>query len=157
MKTTQEIFLTRARIAAHAAGHLYPEFAACEAALESAWGLSKLAVEANNLFGQKQSHPPAGESIQLPTKEFAHGAWLTVPAVWAKFSDWQDCFASRMALLRRLGGTYPSYAAALAASDGAGFITLVSKRWSTDPDRAQKVLQVWHEHRSVFAEANLLA
>jgi flagellum-specific peptidoglycan hydrolase FlgJ len=148
--TLQETFLIRARAAAGAAGHVFPEFAACEAALESAWGQSKLAIEANNLFGQKQSHPPLGEGIQLPTKEYAHGAWLTVPALWAKFADWQGCFAARMALLERLSTAYPAYAAALAAKEGAEFVTLVSQRWSTDPNRGAKVLQVWQVHRRVF-------
>ena len=133
-----------------AAGHVFPEFAACEAALESAWGQSRLATEANNLFGQKQSHPPVGEGLQLPTKEYAHGAWLTVPALWVKFADWQECFAARMALLARLGHAYPAYSAALAAKDGKDFVTLVSRRWSTDPRRAEKVLAVWQAHHSVL-------
>ena len=152
----QETFLTRARAAALAAGHVFPEFAACEAALESAWGQSKLATQANNLFGQKQSHPPVGEGLQLPTKEYAHGAWMTVPALWAKFGNWQDCFAARMALLERLAKAYPAYAAALAAGSGSDFVTLVSKRWSTDPDRGQKVLEVWQVHRAVFNAPGLL-
>lgn len=154
--TLQETFLTRARAAALAAGHIFPEFAACEAALESAWGQSKLATEANNLFGQKQSHPPVGAGLQLPTKEYAHGAWLTVPALWAKFADWQGCFAARMALLERLANAYPAYAAALAAKDGSEFVTLVSRRWSTDPHRGEKVLQVWQMHRGVFDAPGLL-
>ena len=156
--TLQETFLTRARVAALAAGHVFPEFAACEAALESAWGQSKLATEANNLFGQKQSRPPVGEGVQLPTKEYAHGAWVTVPALWAKFADWRGCFAARMALLERLANAYPAYAAALAAEDGRSFVTLVSRRWSTDPNRGEKVLEVWQMHRRVFdAPAALMA
>jgi hypothetical protein len=69
----QDDFLLKACEAARTAGHVFPEYAACEAALESAWGMSRLAVEANNLFGQKQSHPPLGESLDLPTKEYLHG------------------------------------------------------------------------------------
>ncbi|MGB7199797.1 MAG: glucosaminidase domain-containing protein, partial [Acidobacteriaceae bacterium] len=74
----QTIFLSRAYRAAQAAHHIFPAFAACEAALESGWGRSQLAMEANNLFGQKQSHPPlAGtETIAMPTREFLHGHWL---------------------------------------------------------------------------------
>jgi flagellum-specific peptidoglycan hydrolase FlgJ len=155
--TIQQQFLTRARTAAKAGGHIYPDYAACEAALESAWGQSKLAVQANNLFGQKQSHPPVGEGIQLPTKEYAHGAWLTVPATWTKFVDWPACFAARMALLLRLATAYPAYANALAATDGAAFVTLVSRRWSTDPDRAEKVLEVWRLHRGAFIETEIYA
>ena len=94
----QTIFLSRAYRAAQAAHHIFPAFAACEAALESGWGRSQLAIEANNLFGQKQSHPPlAGtETIAMPTREFLHGHWLTVSANWAKFADWSECFRARM-------------------------------------------------------------
>ena len=58
MATFQDDFLRKAAAAASAAGHPFPEYAACEAALESAWGQSGLATRANNLFGQKQSRPP---------------------------------------------------------------------------------------------------
>ena len=53
--TPQDSFLRQASAAARAAGHIFPDYAACEAALESTWGRSRLAREANNLFGQKQS------------------------------------------------------------------------------------------------------
>ena len=53
--TPQDTFLRQASAAARAAGHIFPDYAACEAALESTWGQSRLAREANNLFGQKQS------------------------------------------------------------------------------------------------------
>ena len=53
--TPQDSFLRQASAAARAAGHIFPDYAACEAALESTWGQSRLAREANNLFGQKQS------------------------------------------------------------------------------------------------------
>ena len=153
--TIQETFLNKARSAAAKSGHIFPDFAACEAALESGWGQSKLAVEANNLFGQKQSHPAVGASIAFPTKEYAHGAWMTVPASWIKFTDWQACFAGRMALLSRLARAYPPYAAALAARDGGSFVTLVSKRWSTDPSRAAKVLDVWKAHSLLFSSFDI--
>ncbi len=151
--TMQEEFLTRAFAAAQAASHIYPGFAACEAALESAWGHSRLALEANNLFGQKQSHPPTGDSVSLPTKEFLHGAWVTVSATWTSFPNWQSCFAARMMLLQRLAKAYPAYAAALEAATGSDFVTLVSSKWSTDPARAAKVLAVWEAHQSVLAGA----
>jgi flagellum-specific peptidoglycan hydrolase FlgJ len=139
-------FLEKAATAARLAGHVFPEYAACETALESAWGSSALALHANNLFGQKQSHPPRGESLSLPTRECLHGAWLTVQAQWMVFSNWQDCFAQRMTLLRALEAGYPHYQAALGAQNGEQFVTQVSKSWSTDPERADKVLSVYRKH-----------
>ena len=119
--TPQDTFLRQASAAARAAGHIFPDYAACEAALESTWGRSRLAREANNLFGQKQSAD--GQSgiatlgatarfLALPTQEFLHGRWVTVTAHWARFADQAACFRARMALLRRLEHSYPAYARA---------------------------------------------
>jgi len=138
-------FLAKASEAARAAGHVWPEYAACEAALESGWGGSELAVQGNNLFGQKQAHPPVAgtETMELPTREFLHGAWVTVPARWVKFADWAGCFAERMRVLHGLSTEYPHYGAALKATTGEEFVREVSKSWSTDPGRAEKVLGVY--------------
>jgi flagellum-specific peptidoglycan hydrolase FlgJ len=145
---TEGEFLSKAVFAAYKAGHVWPDFAACEAALESAWGGSALAVQANNLFGQKQAHPPVAgtETMELATREFVRDAWVAVPAQWVKFADWNACFAERMSLLRRLSPEYPHYAEALAATTGEAYVTAVSKSWSTDPERSAKVLAVHRQH-----------
>ena len=148
------VFLARAAAAAHAAGHIFPEYAACEAALESGWGGSALAREANNLFGQKQPHPPCGASLTLPTREFLHGAWTTVSGQWRMFPDWQASFAERMALLHGLAAKWPHYREALSATTGEQFIERVSLSWSTDPERAAKVLAVYREHFTGQAREN---
>lgn len=155
MGSFQEDFLGKAAVAAQAAGNMFPEYAACEAALESAWGRSRLAAEANNLFGQKQSQPPLPGSgtIELPTREFLHGSWVTVNASWVTFADWTACFRARMQLLRSASGRHPHYAAALAATTGEEFIQEVSRTWSTDPARASKVLAIYKTHRASLADA----
>ena len=149
----QNDFLLRASHAAQEAQHLFPEFAACEVALESGWGHSALAAEANNLFGQKQSHPPliGTETLTMPTREFLQGHWVTVAANWVKFADWSACFSARMQLLERLRATDACYAAALDAANGEDFILAVSKSWSTDPQRAGKVLSIYDAHKDAFA------
>ncbi|HEX4022550.1 MAG TPA: glucosaminidase domain-containing protein [Acidobacteriaceae bacterium] len=151
----QSEFLLRAYNAAVEARHIFPEFAACEAALESGWGHSALTLEANNLFGQKQSHPPvAGTGVlAMPTREYLHGSWVTVLANWAKFSNWSACFAARMQLLEELSRGFPHYAAALHAGSGEQFVVEVSKSWSTDPARAGKVLSIYDAHRETFASS----
>ncbi len=153
MPTSQDEFLLRSTAAARAAGHLFPDYAACEAALESGWGFSRLATEANNLFGQKQAHPPlhGTETLMLSTREFLQGAWVAVQAAWVKFPDWESCFRERMALLHSLAAAWPNYRAALRATTGEQFVAEVSRTWSTDPARAGKVLAVYDYHRAVFA------
>lgn len=153
--TPQDAFLRQAAAAARAAGHIFPDYATCEAALESAWGRSRLAREANNLFGQKasrDSQPPEAHAavLEMPTQEFLGGRWVTVTAQWARFADQTACFRARMALLRRLQHAYPAYARALAATSGEVFIQEVSRAWSTDPNRAEKVLAIYRRHSNSF-------
>jgi flagellum-specific peptidoglycan hydrolase FlgJ len=141
----QKTFLNAASAQAGAGGCIWPDFAACEAALESNYGKSTLAREDNNLFGMKQHKHPVFGTVSLPTEEFLHGQWVRVSADWVKYPAWSDCFADRMATLRRLAPEkgFEHYAAALAAHDGLTFIREVSKSWSTDPNRAQKVLNIY--------------
>ena len=152
MGSFQEDFLCKAAAAAQAAGHIFPEYAACEAALESAWGQSGLATRANNLFGQKQCQPPLDgtTTLTLPTREFLNGNWVVVNANWVRFADWSSCFQARMQLLRAASSKYPHYAAALAATSGEEFVREVSQTWSTDPARASKVLSIYAAHCSCF-------
>lgn len=148
----QSIFLVHALRAAESACHVFPAYAACEAALESGWGQSRLAVEANNLFGQKQSHPTLADTgtISMPTREYLHAHWMTVSANWAKFPDWNACFAARMELLRRLASSFPHYQAALHAINGEQYVMEVSQTWSTDPERAGKVLTIYDAHVNIL-------
>ena len=145
MNQAQKTFLLSASTAAHKAGHPFPNMAACEAALESNYGTSLLARQANNLFGMKvHRHQVYGE-LALPTREFQNGKWIPSSAEWVKYPDWQMCFEDRVATLRRLAAFYPHYAAALSAADSYSYATEVSKTWSTDPERAQKVIAIFDE------------
>lgn len=149
MTPQQKLFLDTASLQAEQAGHIFPTMAACEAALESAYGTSWLAKADNNLFGMKQHKIPVYATHVLPTKEFLNGQWVTVNASWVKYPDLAACFADRMATFKRMAPSYPHYAAALAAQDGTTFVTEVSKTWSTDPQRAAKVLSIHKAYMGV--------
>ena len=159
MSSIQEEFLSNACLAAEAAGHIFPVFAACEAALESAWGKSTLATQANNLFGQKQRQPPlpGSNTISLPTREFLNGRWVTVDADWVCFADWSECFHARMQLLQSARDRHPHYAAALDAATGEEFVRMVSQTWSTDPSRASKVLSIYAAHHAYLASTKTIS
>lgn len=137
-------FLNKATQQAEQAGHIYPTMAACEAALESNYGTSALAILANNLFGMKAHiHTPTNETISLPTKEFIDGTVISIEAVWCKYPDQAACFTDRVNTLKRLAPTIPHYAAALAATNPIDYVQEVSKSWSTDPARANKVITIY--------------
>ena len=146
-------FLEKALALAQLSGHIWPEYAAAEAALESAWGNSKLCREGNNLFGQKQSaQHPIYETLEIPTEEYLNGKWGLVVAHWVSFPTWKESFIERMNLLRRLAPQYPGYADALVATTGEDFVIAVSRNWSTDPLRGQKVLTI---HKAHFVDGGI--
>lgn len=156
---TPSQFFALAIPAAIAGGHIWPDYAACEAAEESNWGASALAQQANNLLGMKApEHPPAGwtyPQLDLPTYEIVNGERVAVAhQFWPIFPDWATAFKERMALLRRLS----AYAPALAATSGPAFVVEVSKVWATDPQRAANVLAIMAENAvlvgSVMASAS---
>jgi flagellum-specific peptidoglycan hydrolase FlgJ len=155
MVTPRE-FLDKAYRAAIESGHIFPEFAVCEAALESAFGNSKLCILGNNLFGQKSGSTTKDlPTIPMPTKEnvdlnkdgkIDSGEVVIVQSNWVKFPDWTASFRARMELLQRLAPRFPHYAFALNAKTGREFVEEVSKSWSTDPIRAIKVLAIYDKH-----------
>jgi flagellum-specific peptidoglycan hydrolase FlgJ len=151
MNDVQRAFLEKAADEAAKANHPFPHMAACEAALESSWGNSQLAREDCNLFGTKQHSHPIYGTVNLPTREWVNGPdghrvdgrWVSVTSQWVKYPDWRTCFSDRLVTLERLSNAYPHYAAALRATDAETYIAEVSKTWSTDPDRAKKVLSIY--------------
>lgn len=142
LSQVQTKFLIGVKAAARLAQHIYPGAAAAEAALESNWGLSKLAVQAKNLFGLKKPSTWTGQTINLPTQEFVKGHWVAEDAIWPVFTSWQECLEERMNVLRDNG----IYDAALIAPSPEQYIVAVSRRWATDPNRAAKVLAIYHSH-----------
>lgn len=151
MDIQRKQFLDRAAQQAEQAGHIYPTMAACEAALECGYGTSKLAIVDNNLFGMKQHTHPIYGTHTLPTREFLNGEWVTVNADWVTYPGWAECFADRMATLQRLskGQGFPRYLAALMARTAEEYVIAVSATWSTDPNRAVKVLAIHQEYIGV--------
>lgn len=158
MATPQQIaVLLHLRDAAAASNHIWPAYAACEGVLESAWGTSELFTKASNIFGQKQSSATSQyPTISIPTKEFIRGEFVTVPALWVRFPTIAESFEARMDLLVSSASKYPNYAAALHASTGAEFIVAVSKTWSTDPNRANLVLDIYAAHQDALMAQNSL-
>lgn len=146
----QTQFLQQANVAATSAAHIFPAAAACEAALESGFGISELSGSYFNLFGQKQQVHPIYGTVHIPTKEYLEHHWVSVDAAWVVFPDWAASFKSRMDTLRRMAPTYPYYASALQSTTPEEFVTWVSKSWSTDPDRAKKVLSIYHSHLDIL-------
>ena len=118
-------------------------FTIAEAALESGWGTSKLALEGFNLFGVKADRSWNGDTLSIDTKEFLHGKWVIIPALWRKYTTWLECIQDHAAFLL----DNPRYKPAFEHTDGAGFaIAVAVAGYATDPDYASKIISVIHAH-----------
>lgn len=140
--TPNESFLLTMRDAATAAGHLFPAYAACEAALETAgtplvgvpqsnFGRDGVYLEGNNVFGNKApatmpAEPSGMTTFNIETREYIQGiGYMMVPATWIRFSTIANAFTYRMSLLKR----WSIYAEALRAQTGEEFVRCVSAKW----------------------------
>jgi flagellum-specific peptidoglycan hydrolase FlgJ len=133
MNSFQKQFLQSTAAEAKKAAHIFPDMAACEAALESGYGASELAREANNLFGMKWHRHAAYGKMVLPTREFENSEWIQISADWEKYPDNASCFADRMSTLMRLSPYLDHYRRAVNAQDARSYVIQVSESWSTDP------------------------
>lgn len=143
MDIGQTQFLTKTINQATISGHVWPIMAACEAGLESRWGRSQLAIQAHNLFGTKTYKSSIYPTLSLPTREYVNGKYVRIPAEWVIYPSLIECFQDRMNTLRRLSMYYGT---ALSASNAIDYINEVSKHWSTDPKRADKVIAIYQEY-----------
>lgn len=150
LSTQQQQALRSAYAAARQAEVLFPNAQACEVMVETTWGTSQLFLKGNNAFGMKQHAQPLYDTITMPTKEFLNGAWVTIDAPFVKYPTLADCFADRMATLRKLAPNYPHYAAALTATNPEDFLTEVSLTWSTGPTRGASCIAILHAHSDLL-------
>lgn len=88
-----------------------------QAILESGWGQSALAKQANNFFGIKAtSHLSMDQYAEFPTTEFVDGRKTSVMAAFAKYPSPADSFAAHA----RLIACAKRYQAAMGVCGNAG-------------------------------------
>lgn len=115
-----------------------------QAILESGWGTSALAKEANNYFGVKTWHTEDPELyVEMPTAEYASG--MLSPAS-ADFARYPSAAASFTAHARLISGS-ARYAPAMAARhDPEAFCRALQNRgYSTNPRYAQLLIELMNE------------
>lgn len=106
-----------------------------QAALESNWGASRLAIEGNNLFGLKGSGP-AG-SLTLPTTEYRSGKRVTVNAAFRKYRSWAESIADHARLL-----SANRYAGAVRKTGPEAARAVAAAGYATDPQYAGKLIRL---------------
>ena len=114
-------------------------FTLAQAALESAWGASKLSQRAYNLFGVKADRSWKGPTIWMDTAEVINGKRVIVNAPWRAYATWADCLLDRAAFFRKNG----RYSKCFAETTGAGWARAIALAgYATDPDYAAKLIAV---------------
>lgn len=116
---------------------LFASVTIAQAALESAWGQSKLAREAHNLFGIKGTGP-AGY-VEMSTWEVVNGQRIQTTARFRRYHSRAECLEDRSRILTTLSryrdvreaGTPELQARALQECG-----------WATDPKYAEKLINV---------------
>jgi len=120
-----------------------------QAALESAWGESRLAQKANNYFGIKAR----GDQlfIAMPTTECETGEMKKLAARFARYRSMAECFAARDAIIL----TAPCYVEARGhAREPLAFIHSLAKHWATDPAYAEKLEAIYLQHSFASLDAH---
>ncbi len=119
-------------------------FTIAEAALESGWGMSALAMRAKNLFGVKADPGWNGDYLEMSTIEYVNGKPVTVIAKWRKYDSWLHCLTDHAAFLHE----NERYAGCFAHQyTGPEFAIEVARAgYSTDPQYAEKVTSIIHQY-----------
>src|SRR5438874_12008179 len=141
---TKEAFLSAAVAAAQqtsAQSNLPAGVTVAQAALESAWGESRLAQKANNYFGIKARGDQPFTA--MPTSDCEGGEMKKPTPRFARYRSMAECFAARDAIIL----TAPCYAEARGhAREPVAFIHSLAKHWATDPAFTEKLERIYLQH-----------
>lgn len=116
---------------------ILPSVAIGQAILESAWGMSSLAIKYNNLFGIKGEYK--GNSAMLNTWEVYGGKRYDIKAGFRVYPDWETSILDYGAFLK----VNKRYSNALGLRTFRNQIKEIHKAgYATDPDYANKVISI---------------
>jgi peptidoglycan hydrolase FlgJ len=144
--------------AVKAGAKINPIIAAAQAALESAYGASRLAKEANNLFGIKAGKSWKGAITGRRTREFdPDRGWYEIVADFRSYPTLRDCFKDYGEIIGRLSWYQD---AARSCKDPGLFLRGIEKTasepgWATDPDYAKKVWNIAKQFGLIPSDAVL--
>ena len=119
-------------------------FTVAQAALESGWGSSGLAVQGKNLFGIKADDSWGGNVIVMNTREYINHEWVMVQAHFRSYPDWQGSMDDHAQFFL----TNPRYNDAFQyVADGERFAQAIAAAgYATDPSYARKVISIMRSH-----------
>jgi len=117
---------------------ILPSLTIAQAILESNWGTSELATEANNLFGMKWNGDYGYDYVVKQTREVVGNEWIVTKAKFKKYNSINDSIADHAQLLQK-----PQYNKVLTAKDYKEAAYEVWKAgYASDPGYPQKLIDI---------------
>ncbi|MFV0529668.1 MAG: glucosaminidase domain-containing protein [Lachnospiraceae bacterium] len=120
--------------------NIYASVMVAQAILESAWGQSQLALQANNLFGIKGSYN--GQFVTMSTQEYENGEWITVDAQFRKYPSISESFRDNADKIRNGVSWNSSYYSGAWRENTETYkdaTQWLQGRYATDPTYASKL------------------
>lgn len=122
---------------------LLPSLCIAQACLESAYGTSELAVQANNLFGIKQGSSWTGAVYNKQTKEWDGSKYITITAPFRKYNTMVACVEDYIAKLTGM----ERYKNLVGCTDIATACEYIREDgWATSPTYTENLLKVVEKH-----------
>jgi hypothetical protein len=114
-----------------------PSLTISQAILESGYGKSGLARNANNVFGIKGIGPAGG--YEVPTEEYKNGKYETILGEFRAYNNWSESFNDYGELL----ATAPRYKDVVNAKDWkSGVSAMAGSGYATDPNYGAKLADI---------------
>ncbi|MCL1952972.1 MAG: glycoside hydrolase family 73 protein [Oscillospiraceae bacterium] len=146
MKQSQLDFVTRVGTLASAdmgRSGILASLTIAQAILESGWGTSELATNANALFGIKADSRWSGRTYSKLSQEWNGFMTVTVSSVFRAYNSWEESIADHSAFLS--GSS--RYAAVIGERDYKKACNAIHKAgYATSPDYANKLIQLIEDY-----------
>lgn len=120
-----------------------PSVCIAQAAHESGWGCSGLALNAHNLFGIKWTSGCPYPAYNSKTGEYVDGRYITIVDAFRAYPSWEDSIRDYYRLICDV----TRYRKATCTSDYAASITeIAAAGYCTSPTYAQKVIKIIEQY-----------
>lgn len=120
-----------------------PIITLAQSALESNWGTSGLTDKANNLFGftASDTYVKSGKPvINMPTKEFINGKWVTQNRYFRKYASWYDSAVDWAKIISGLARYKTAYENAKTGNVELFALNVTKAGYATDPRYTGKII-----------------
>lgn len=143
----QEFIKTLVELVKKYPGSFYNSVTIAQAILESGWGQSKLAAQANNLFGIKASSPWQGRVYNAKTKEESPGGeQYSIFDNFRMYSNWEESVKDHASFMESTESRRKIYADAIHAKTPEDQARALARTYATDSRYGTKLINLINEY-----------